>query len=107
MTEGSDPQAALSESVAASKVGATPLPLILMGVFAMLQALTTQLMLGGYIGYEFMSMIGAPIGVINIGVFVWAVNEYLDKTEHKVIAILLMLVATLVNFVGPQLFDFI
>ena len=107
LTEGSDPQAALSESVAASKVGATPLPLILMGVFSLLHALTTQLMIGGYIGIEFMSMIGAPIGVINIGVFVWAVNEYLDKTEHKVIAILLMLVATLVNFVGPQLFDFI
>ena len=107
LTEGSDSQANMSESVAASKVGATPLPLILMGVFALLQALTTQLMIGGYIGYEFMSMIGAPIGVINIGVFVWAVNEYLDKTEHKAIAISLMLVATLVNFVGPQLFDFI
>ena len=107
LTEGSDPQATMSESVAASKVGATPLPLILMGVFALLQALTTQLMIGGYIGYEFMSMIGAPILVINIGVFVWAVNEYLDKTEHKAIAISLMLVATLVNFVGPQLFAFI
>ncbi|MDB3933777.1 hypothetical protein N9393_05540 [Luminiphilus sp.] len=106
LTEGSDPQAAISESVAASKVGATPLPLILVGVFALLQALTTQLMIGGYIGYEFMSMISAPIAVINIGVFVWAVNEYLDKTEHKAIAISLMLVATLVNFVWPIL-DFI
>ncbi|MDA8663203.1 hypothetical protein N9L73_06820 [Luminiphilus sp.] len=104
LTEGSDPQAAMSESVAASKVGATPLPLILMGVFALLQALTTQLMIGGYIGYEFMSMISAPIAVINIGVFVWAVNEYLDKTEHKAIAISLMLVATLVNFVAPILY---
>ena len=94
----------MSGSVAASKVGTTPLPLILMGVLHC-SALTTQLMIGGYIGCEFMS--GDALCIINIGVFVWAVNEYLDKTEHKAIAISLMLVATLVNFVGPQLFAFI
>ena len=105
LTDGSVPQVAMSESVAASKAGATPLPLILMGVFALIQALMTQLMIGGYISYEFMSMIRWPILVINLGVFVWAVNEYLDKTEYKAIAISLTLVAALVNFLGPQLFS--
>ena len=103
LNEGTLPKGTVTGSDASSKVGASPIPLISMGVVALLQAINTQLVVNGYVGYEFITMIGVPITLINIGVFVWAVNEYLDKTEHKVVAISLMIVAGALNFVLPAL----
>ena len=102
--EGAGQQSTTSSSEIISIVVAPPAPLILVGGAALCVAVVTQAGISGFISWEFMGMANIAIAVLNLGAFIWAANEYLDKIEHKVFAISLMVMSSLVTFSAPYLF---
>lgn len=102
--EGAGQQSTTSSSEIISIVVAPPAPLILMGGAALCAAVVSQAGITGFISWEFVGMANIAIFVLNLGVFIWAANEYLDKIEHKVFAISLMVMSSLVTFSAPYLF---
>ena len=102
--EGAGQQSTTSSSEIISIVVAPPAPLILVGGAALCVAVVTQAGIIGFISWEFMGMANIAIAVLNLGAFIWAANEYLDKIEHKVFAISLMVMSSLVTFSAPYLF---
>ena len=102
--EGAGQQSTTSSSEIISIVVAPPAPLILVGGAALCVAVVTQAGITGFISWEFMGMANIAIAVLNLGAFIWAANEYLDKIEHKVFAISLMVMSSLVTFSAPYLF---
>ena len=102
--EGAGQQSTTSSSEIISIVVAPPAPLILVGGAALCVAVVTQAGITGFISWEFMGMANIAIAVLNLGAFIWAANEYLDKIEHKVFAISLLVMSSLVTFSAPYLF---
>ena len=102
--EGAGQQSTTSSSEIISIVVAPPAPLILVGGAALCVAVVTQAGIIGFISWEFMGMANIAIAVLNLGAFIWAANEDLDKIEHKVFAISLMVMSSLVTFSAPYLF---
>ena len=99
-TESTVQQPAMPANETVAKVVASPLPLILMGGIALCSTAVTQLLVRGFIAYDFVTIAYALLGILNLGFFIWAANQYLDKNAHKVLAISLMVIASLGSILG-------
>ena len=74
-----------------TKVVASPLPLILIGICALLGSTLFMLGFYGTLNYYLSQQILVPLfRILSFGLFVWAANEYLDKKEHKIVVFLLI-----------------
>ena len=102
-TESSVQTTPMPANETVTKVVASPLPLILIGGSALLLTSVMQITTQGFIAGTFGSIVYALLGILNLGFFIWAANQYLDKNTHKVLAISLMVIASLVDILGFQI----
>ena len=88
-------------------VTASPLPLIICAAFTLISAVYYQfmnflVMEGGWTITEF-GVFRSIFSLISLGLFIWVALEYLDKTEHKVLAISLFVIGNFVPLVHGAL----